>query len=543
MKLDYFENTGNYVLYKDKRETDLDLSTLRDLHGFDHSLKMSTGSQDVFYTPDMYCAATFASAATPRAFNRLEGIVNEIEQSWLKESGAHIDTPQDKELWPFQVAGVEYALRRKNTLIGDQPGLGKTAQAVCIANEMRAKKVLVICPANIRLQWAKAIREWSTRTDKYIIYPILKSANGVHPRADWTIISYDLARGEVIHELLMQHTYDLCVIDEAHYLKTPSAKRTVAIFGNSITQGLSERCGAVVGLTGTPLPNRPQECYTLTRAMCWDAIDWMSEEQFSARYNPREVVEKWDANKNKTIRYSQEATGRLPELQNRLRSNFMVRRKKRDVMTQLPAVSHEIVYVEETGAVKRALKAESMLDIDPTDLSNTGDFFGEIATIRREMGVATAPGVADYVDMLLAGGVDKVLVLAWHHEVMDILQTKLEKWGVIRIDGKVSAARKEIFKNRFIDIPDQRVLIGQLQSIGTGTDGIQLVCSRAVFAECDWVPGNNFDQGVGRLDRGGQTDPVLAEFLMAQGSFIEKIMKSALEKLVNINGALDKEHF
>jgi hypothetical protein len=194
--------------------------------------------------------------------------------------------------------------------------------------------------------------------------------------------------------------------------------------------------------------------------MCWDVIDWISEEQFFVRYNFCEVVEKWDVNKNKTICYSQEVTGCLSELQNWLRSNFMVWCKKRDVMIQLLVVSHEIVYVEETGVVKRVFKVESMLDIDFMDLSNIGDFFGEIATIRCEMGVATAFGVVDYVDMLLVGGVDKVFVLAWYHEVMDILQTKLEKWGVIRIDGKVSVVRKEIFKNRFIDILDQWVLIG-----------------------------------------------------------------------------------
>jgi superfamily II DNA or RNA helicase len=60
----------------------------------------------------------------------------------------------------------------------------------------------------------------------YIVYPILKSSRGVHPTAEWTIVSYDLARTEAIGRALAAGTYDLIILDEAHMLKTVDSLRT-----------------------------------------------------------------------------------------------------------------------------------------------------------------------------------------------------------------------------------------------------------------------------------------------------------------------------
>lgn len=537
MLLDWIPETESYIL-RVPREEKSRVPELMEGHGLDFSTKASSADEAVLFTKVPYAACAFSENATERALHNLKPLLTEIERSWKNEINQTQDTeivvPKDKTLWPFQVCGVQYAYGRQHSLIGDQPGLGKTAQAVAFCNAVRARTVLVVCPANIRLQWQRMIREWSTMEGRYIIYPVMGSKTGVHPKANWTIISYDLARSPRFLETLMRRHYDVLILDEAHYLKTPSAQRTRAIFGQEARgreriSGLSDCTDRILALTGTPLPNRPRECYTLAHSLCPEAIDWISDRAFQQRFNPSNM---W-----------REAVGRLPELQARLRANFMVRRMKRDVMKQLPGVRYEILHMEETSEVHKALEAEKLLDIDPEHLEGIdAEILGHIAEVRRMMGIALAPLVAEYVQMLLEGGEEKIFVVGWHLDVLTILQDHLNRYGLVRVDGSSSAFRRQRAVDDFIGDRDCRVFLGNIQSVGIGVDGLQKVCSRIVFAECDWVPGNN-QQAVDRLDRPGQEESVLADFCVARGSLSERVIGSALRKLKNIDAALDKDHF
>jgi len=545
MQLAYNPANGAYVLRVPADP--IVTKALMEEHGLDRSETNSTAAEDVLFTYEPYAAVAFWEYADPRARAQLLSIQNEITASRAKESLAHIKVPLDQELSPFQKAGVEYALRRKNTLIGDVPGLGKTMQAVAIANEMDAKRVLVVCPANIRLQWARKIREWTTMPWPYTIHVTTNGKNGVHPNAAWNIISYDLARSPALGWALAQGWYDLLILDEAHYLKTIDAARTRAIFGrndDTVTDfaAIASRCASVVALTGTPLPNRPREAYTLLRGLNFDAIDWMSEDTFRERFNPSKRIEVEGAD-GETKFYIDERSGRHGELQARLRANIMVRREKHGpdgVLPQLKLPAYELIQIEPNGDVKRALQAESMLDIDPETLQGKDiTSFGAISTVRRMMGIAMAPLVADYVSMLIDGGEEKIVLFGWHTQVLDIWEKELKRYGAVRIDGSVSASGKQRLVDQFRKDVGTRLCFGNLQSMGTGTDGLQDVCQRAVFGEADWTPGNN-QQAVDRLDRMGQDGQVQADFLVAPNSFAERILASALRKLQTTTKALDR---
>ena len=218
----------------------------------------------------------------------------------------------------------------------------------------------------------------------------------------------------------------------------------------------------------------------------------------------------------------------------------MVRHLKRDVMPQLKLPVYDLIYVEETTAVKAALKAESLLDIDPDNLSGADmAVLGDIATVRRQMGEAMAPQVAEYCRMLLNGGEEKLTLFAWHVGVMDILERELSDFGVLRIDGSTSTPQRSKRVQQFIDEPGQRVMLGNVLSLGTGTDGLQQVCSHALIAEPSWTPGENI-QCFDRLDRGGQTRTVQGDIFVAQNSFAEKILATALRKLQTTDKALDR---
>ena len=386
----------------------------------------------------------------------------------------------------------------------------------------------------------------------YVVYPILSGSRGVHPTAAWTIVSYELARSEGIGRALAKGRYDLIIIDEAHMLKTPESERTKAIFGDFATgtyrrkhtheeifAALTSCAGSVLALTGTPLLNRPREAYTLGRSLCWDAYDWMSEDSFNARFNPR--LKKTGTRKDgSTFIFVDERTGRHQELQYRMRANFMTRHLKREVMTQLKMPIYDIIRVDKTGPVKQALEAENLLDIDPENLDvNDIKILGHVSVVRRMMGVAIAPQVAGWVDMLIDGGEEKLVVFAWHIEVLNILEKAFQKHGVLRIDGSVGATRKQEIVDDFVKKPGIKVLIGNIQAMGIGTDGLQYTCAHALLAEPDWVLANN-EQAFSRLDRGGQTRTVQGDLFVAPDSICEKILAASLKKGQNVHRVLDK---
>jgi SNF2 family DNA or RNA helicase len=316
------------------------------------------------------------------------------------------------------------------------------------------------------------------------------------------------------------------------------------VFGGGTTQTfepIASRAERILALTGTPLPNRPREAYTLARGLCWDAIDWLSEDGFKARYNPSARVEKFNPETNSKTFYIDERSGRHGELQNRLRGNFMTRHLKREVMTQLKLPIYDLIQLEETGPVKQALKAESLLHIDPENLEGAdAAILGEVATVRRMMGIAMAPQVADYIDMLINGGEEKITLFAWHREVMDILEQRLQHHGLIRIDGSTSSVKKERLVNKFMNEPSCQIALGNLLSMGVGTDGLQKVSWHALIAEPSWVPGDNL-QAFDRLDRGGQELQVQGDIFVAPNSFAERVLASSLRKLSTINKALDRK--
>jgi hypothetical protein len=376
--------------------------------------------------------------------------------------------------------------------------------------------------------------------------PVAEAVKAAHEAG--TIVSYDLARVPAVWGALVRSTYDLLILDEAHYAKESGSKRTRSIFGGGDSppfEAIVARCGAIVALTGTPLPNRPREAYTLARGLCFDSIDWASEDDFDERYNPSAVIEGMRID-GSSYRYTREEVGHHGELQNRLRFHFMTRHEKdMDIRRQLGLLNmpeYDIVLMDETASIRQALKAEKILDLTGRveDMIDSSDFEvrGHVARVRHQMGIAMAPQAAQYCKMVLDGGEQKLFVFAWHIEVLNILEQELARYGVIRIDGSVSPGRRQRLVDNYRNDPTLRVALGNIQSIGTGTDGLQEVCSHAVGAECSWVPGENI-QVVDRLDRGGQKGQVLVDFLVAPSSISERILGSSLRKLEGTNKVLD----
>lgn len=278
-------------------------------------------------------------------------------------------------------------------------------------------------------------------------------------------------------------------------------------------------------------------CYVLFRYFDHEAIDFMSEAQFKDRYNRQADMKTVEGK-----RFKLESTSLETELQNRLRVNVLARHEKKDVLTLMKPPRYAIVNCLEDGAVKGALDVEGMLNIPIDEITTTKDFeiLGHIAEARRLMGIALAPQIIEYAIDFLEGSDEKLCIFGWHLDVLAMFEAGLSSFGTVLINGSKSPKARQKAVDDFMNESSVRVFIGNIQSAGTGLDGLQTVCSRCYLAEPDWVPAQN-EQAVSRLDRIGQEGIVNAEIFVAPGSISEKILVKALEKMNVIHRVLDEK--
>lgn len=492
------------------------------------------------YTKDPYAALQWIGSAPEgsAARNILLPFHERYQRSLATTSSFQPVVPDNLPDWlepmEFQRAGVHYGVDHPHVIVGDDVGVGKTAQGIMIANTIGAERVLYGTPANARSQVVESVKTWSAIRQIYRkVSPITRSADGVNPFAAYTVVSWDLLRSPGIYNALMKEKFDMFIADEAHMLKTVDSGRSQAAFGSldGRIKGVASRCDKIVAMTGTLLPNRPRECYNIVRHTCWDAVDWLSEDAFQRRYNPSGEYMTGGV-------WEEHARG--PELRARLRCNVMYRRKMRSVLTQLPEERHEILRLDPDGDIKEALKAEQLIDIDVTNLNMMGSFAdqGHVATVRRMMGVAMTKRVIEHVRMLMDGGLPKLFIACMHREVMDILADKLASYGVCQIRGGQTPLQRDREKFAFIQDPTKQIVLGQFEASGQALDGFQSVCHFGLFAEPSWVHKDNV-QISGRLIRNGQKNGILWQYAVAPGSLTEKILGKSIIKGQVVDEFLD----
>lgn len=481
----------------------------------------------------------------------------QYKSSWAKKPTFY-NAPRPPGLvpMPFQEAGVEYLLPRRNGLLGDQPGLGKTIQSILLSNAMESKYNLVICPASLRLNWEREIWKWST-TEDVSTYPILKASDGVSFVSNYVIISYNLVSNQGIFSAVMDKMWDHLILDEGHYLKDPKGNQRTHLICSPT--GVQSKCGRITMASGTILPNQPIECYNAVRMMDWSAIDNMSVDKFRDHYYDKgkgmirgPVLEEqmvrglptqvW-VNKLHWSDQVRNVPRNLDELQYRLRSNVMVRRLKREVLDQLPEAQWHPFPVDTNAAIKKAMshegwaRADKLYELDPDHFESNAKIDGAVSTARRLLGEAKAIPVANYISDLLDSGVEKVIVAAWHHSVLDILKERLSKFGLVYMDGSTSPVNKQAAVDAFQEMDDIRIILGQTQPLGEGWTLTK--AQDVVVAEVDWVPGKN-EQLLDRAARMGQEGSyVLGHVPVVPGSIDERIIGTAIKKDKNIHKALD----
>ncbi len=460
-------------------------------------------------------------------------------------------TPEGMKPKQYQLAGVEYVLARDHALIGDSPGLGKSAEAIMISNAIQANRTLVVCPASLRLNWEREIWMWST-IPNVSTYPVLKSKDGISPTADYVIISYDLLRNKSIFNAILDLRWDHLILDEAHYLKDPHGNQRTRVI--CAPDCLPSVTGRITMLTGTILPNQPIECYNAIRLLNWEAINCQSLQSFreyyygigsgmirGLAYDATTQTSSFKLHWSDNVR---NVPRNLAELQDRLRKNIMVRRLKEQVLHELPKKQWHPFPLEITSQIKQALdhpgwkKVEKLYELNDHTFDIGIPIDGAISTARRLLGEAKVSSVLAYIKQLISEGVNKLVVAAWHHSVLDYLYENLTSYNLVYMDGSTSPANKQKAVDKFQNDDRVKIILGQMLPLGEGWT--LSIAQDVVLVEPDWVPGKN-DQLLDRIHRIGQKgNHVIGHIPIVPGTLDERILGTAIKKDQNIYKALDK---
>jgi SWI/SNF-related matrix-associated actin-dependent regulator of chromatin subfamily A-like protein 1 len=155
---------------------------------------------------------------------------------------------------PYQRPGAEFLASRRHAILGDQPGLGKTLQAIDAADLVGAETVVVVCPASVRPHWQREFAKGSSR--EWRAQVVETQTAQLNPNANLIVVSYPLVRAPAILEQLKARRLDALILDEAQNLRGPTSQQTRAVYGPGCAgTGLIAHAGHCWGLSGTIAPN------------------------------------------------------------------------------------------------------------------------------------------------------------------------------------------------------------------------------------------------------------------------------------------------
>ena len=320
--------------------------------------------------------------------------------------------------------------------------------------------------ASGRPVWTRGFKDWScfdlpTRA----VYGALGKLDGLLR----LIVSWSEVAKHA--EALRAARWDVLILDEAHYAKSIDTKRTQAVYGifrgASRDMGLVDSAARVWCLTGTPIPNAPNDLYPLLRAIAPDRIDdFVKYDDFLHRYCivRKKAISRW-TKIDVVVGGRNEA-----ELKARL-DGFWLRRTQKDVGINPPV--YEMLPIHISDKQRKEIEAQIEGAEDILAAAETGETRGlemALGTLRRLTGTVKAAGVADALEEELENGLDKVVLMAWHKDVMSSLEDRLKKYGVVRLDGSTTPQAREIAAQMFQTDPACRVFIGQIIAAGEAID-------------------------------------------------------------------------
>ena len=466
----------------------------------------------------------------------------EIKLDFTKDPQKSIDSLSGKflqALYDFQKDGIKFGIERKGRiLLADEMGVGKTVQAIGIALMYKEEwPVLIICPSSLKFVWRDEILKWipNINDDKINIQIFKSSKDYFKCGVKIYIMSYDLT--VKLEDKITEKNFKFIIADEAHYMKSPDAKRTKCLMP------IIKRSKRVILITGTPILAKPVELYPLLTMLRPDLFHNFKE--FGNRYcDPKRNFfgMDWTGSSN-------------PKELNYILRHIMIRRLKKEVMNQLPPKKRQKVEIQTDPKVIKQIQAinlssEKIIEkinelnnsqINPNlvnyvnpekpenDNENLLNLFNKVYNLSAE---AKISGVKEYIHYLIDNKC-KFLIFAHHMKMLDGIEEEVKKLKVdyIRIDGKVKLEKRQEYVYKYQH--DETCLVAIL-SITACYTGITLTAaSTVVFSELHMTPAVMI-QAEDRAHRIGQEHECVNIHYLYGPDTIDEVLFRMLNQKQNI---------
>lgn len=413
-------------------------------------------------------------------------------------------------------------------LLADEMGLGKTRQFLAYVVKRELFPAIVICPASVKWHWQ------DEAASVFGLSSIVCDGRSIDWDKDPTeyelvIINYDIAADWI--PWLRSARAKVVGLDECHYISNPSAKRSRAVRKIVYKPKKSKR-RRVVGMSGTPLTNRPAEL--------WHVLNLIRPDKFP---HFRPYAKRFCKPTRTPWGWQYKGAARLDELHRLLNRTLMIRRLKRDVLKELPAVTHEMVPLDIADRKQyEAAERDVIAWLKTISMSKAKKAAGaerlvRYAVLKQLAAELKMKALIQWMKDFMDETDEKLLMFAHHKSVIRKLRDAFPRTHVV-VDGSVTGAHRKQEIRRFVNDKSIRHFFGNIKAVGTGTDGLQHATGYAGFAELPWNPAD-IAQCIGRVDRIGQTRPVNVFYLVGKGTIEDDLCKINQRKQRILDQTLD----
>lgn len=441
------------------------------------------------------------------------------------------------EPYEYQREGIAYALEKKRCIMGDEPGLGKTAQAIGVLTVTRAFPALVICPASLKVNWQRELKKFGGLNAVILSdenmrtwqrFYELKKADGT-PCAEVFITNYESLRKFFVRKIRREGRFTLksvdfderkdlfrtVIIDESHKCKTATTQQS------KFVQGIAMGKEYVLELTGTPVVNNNVDLIQQLTIM--DRLkDFGGYSKFMARYCAGE-----------------RKSSHLKELNYLLRKNCFFRRMKKDVLSQLPDKTRSYIVtdidnrreynVAERDVIKYLVQYKDA-DDEKIQRAIRGAVMVKMSILKQISARGKVSGAVEFIHNIIDGG-QKLIVFCFLKEVVAAL--KQEFRDAVTVTGDDNDRQKQRAVDRFQTMADCKLIILNYRSGGTGLT--LTAASNVLFVEFPWTY-SDCCQAEDREHRNGQKNAVTCTYLLGQDTIDEYMYNLIQSKKDIANG-------
>lgn len=447
--------------------------------------------------------------------------IKRITEGNFKESEIEAIQKTKLPLLNFQKIGTGFLCVTKSALLGDEPGCGKSIQTLATMEIENAKKSLIICPGSLKLSWKDEISKWFQNKKIVIIQGDKKNRiKQWKETADIFVMNYELLLKDI--DEIKKTNWDFVVADEATRISSPKSKQGKIIKTISATHKIA--------LTGTPLNNAIQDI--------WNILDFCQKDclgsywQFTEKYCLKDRFKSIVGYQN------------LNELKTRI-SEFMLRRTKKEVLTELPDKLYETVYVEFTTEEKKiyeAVKKEITTELKEFEINKVlndkylSNALVKMVRLRQTTGslelISDTNHFSSKLEILkellkdILQTDSKAIIFTQFSEMADILIRELKDYKPLLISGKVKNEDRNKNVKTFQENEENKIII----MTDAGAHGLNLQRSNYVIHyDLPWSI-SKMEQREGRAHRYGQKNNITVYKLIVHNSIDEYVLKVLLKK-------------